>query len=654
MRIIGTGCSDPLIYQRDDYGRKMNEEQNLSRGIKMNNRRPIPAVAAGFILLFVMFPTALVDPGTLTLVGSPTTNYAGMSVTFTETMTGSAPSIWPQTVYYGDGSIATPTESSFTHKYANAGTYTAYIEWTRNSTKVRSDNVVITVNSKPTTSFAPLSGYESKPAIPTAAPIGYMEPGYTSDWTGGQAGQTTTDTVSTGNGSALLSNLNETLDDGWVNAYANGTVYHDSSVKHDGAASLKIVANADGSACEAAKTIGIHGLGAENFRLFVRSDDWANVRGSQIVLAEDSTMTKYFYLNVLDYALDLNTNNEWYEITFTRSEFESNGNPDWDNISFATLRGWSAKGKTPSIYFDTLQSFKQGGKGHVSVVFDDGWDTQYSEAFAYMQTKGVRGNIFVIPALIGDTGRVTQDNLDAMAAAKWDISGHGKLPLASLTESQLRSDVKNTKTYLDEKGYKGRNIYAYPEGQNNELVRTVIGENFEYARTINSLNQPLVYVSPHRINAFSSSNKTSPDTIQYYVDDAIVNDEWVILVFHKLVASPTVETEYSISNFRAAIDYIVASGVDCSPMSEVLANNTGEQQSNQKNMTGTPPGMPVFYRPLPESAETHLISMKTPLTIRIPSSNRMEESLALRISRMIHLSVSGSTTIEPSRRFIHA
>ncbi|HEY5139821.1 MAG TPA: hypothetical protein VIJ25_10970, partial [Methylococcales bacterium] len=245
----------------------------------MRKRQIIPVVLVAFILLLVMLPIALMDPGTLTLVGSPTTNYANMSVTFTETMTWPTSDGWSQTVYYGDGNILTPTkaERSFIHRFANTGTYEAYVEWTNNSTKIRSNNVVITINSKPTTSFAPLSGNASEPATPTATPRGYAEPGYDYNGTGGQ---TTTETANEGNGPALLSNLNETLDYGWVNAYANGTVYHDSSVKHDGAASLKIVANADGSACEAAKNIGIHGLGADNFRLFVRSDDWADVRGS--------------------------------------------------------------------------------------------------------------------------------------------------------------------------------------------------------------------------------------------------------------------------------------------------------------------------------------------------------------------------------------
>jgi peptidoglycan/xylan/chitin deacetylase (PgdA/CDA1 family) len=366
------------------------------------------------------------------------------------------------------------------------------------------------------------------------------------------------------------SHLNESLDDGWVGDH--GTVTHDSSVKHDGTASLKIVTTTDGLACEASKTVGLHSLGTDNFSIFVRSDDWADVAAAQILLSEDSSMTNFFYLNFLDYALDL-TNNEWYEMTFTRSEFGSVGNPDWNNISDIILRGWSSNGKTPTIYFDTLKSFSQGTKGHVSVVFDDGWDTQYSQAFTYMQTKGIRGNIFVIPTLIGQSGRVTQANLDAMAAANWDISGHGEFRLTTMSEADLRSDVTTTKAYLDGKGYKGRNIFAYPEGQNNDLVRSVIGQSYGYARTINAFNQPLGYISPYRINAFSSIDTTSVDYTKKYIDDAIANDEWAILVYHKIVASPTIETEYSIANFKAVIDYIVASGVDYSPMSEVLANS---------------------------------------------------------------------------------
>ena len=54
------------------------------------------------------------------------------------------------------------------------------------------------------------------------------------------------------------------------------------------------------------------------------------------------------------------------------------------------------------------------------------------------------------------------------------------------------------------------------------------------------------------------------------VTQAINNKEWLILVFHKIVTSPSVETEYSIADFGTIIDNIATQGIAVLPIRQVI------------------------------------------------------------------------------------
>jgi len=54
------------------------------------------------------------------------------------------------------------------------------------------------------------------------------------------------------------------------------------------------------------------------------------------------------------------------------------------------------------------------------------------------------------------------------------------------------------------------------------------------------------------------------------VKDAIINGDWLILVFHRIVDSNAdVETKYLKSNFESIVDSIRTRGVDVRTISEV-------------------------------------------------------------------------------------
>ena len=54
------------------------------------------------------------------------------------------------------------------------------------------------------------------------------------------------------------------------------------------------------------------------------------------------------------------------------------------------------------------------------------------------------------------------------------------------------------------------------------------------------------------------------------VDDARTNKYWLILLFHKIVASPSASTEYSIADFATVVDDIATDGIAVKTISQAI------------------------------------------------------------------------------------
>lgn len=362
------------------------------------------------------------------------------------------------------------------------------------------------------------------------------------------------------------------LDDlasGWSDEYSNGTVGHTTTEQIEGAGAIKITVSSDGLAAGMSLSV-TKDYSQSDFRLWVKSDDWDNV-GSANIIFETSSGNLYS-MHLKTYFQDLK-DDEWYDISFSRKQFAVFGSPDWGNITKIILRGWTDTAGTPTIWFDGLAEYPQAKRGIVSLCFDDGWDSQYTTGLPILEKYNYQGTNFVIPSLLGDTNYQTEAQVEEFHKKGWDIAGHNATDLTTLDAEVVEQGVRGSSEYLRNKGFRGANIYAYPNGQNNEQVREIVRKYFPVARTINWSNQPLGYINPLRINAFSPINTTTVSVIKDRIDDAVNNGNWLILIFHRIVTSPSIGTEYSTANFEEIIDYLYDQGVEVQPISRVLARN---------------------------------------------------------------------------------
>ena len=99
------------------------------------------------------------------------------------------------------------------------------------------------------------------------------------------------------------------------------------------------------------------------------------------------------------------------------------------------------------------------------------------------------------------------------------------------------------------------------------------GTYFTSCRTIYAGQQELFPPSDSRRLRVAYITSSVPLSVaDEYVEEARENHEWLILVFHKLVAgTPAASTEWRTSDFQALVDQVAASGVPVATVGDVYA-----------------------------------------------------------------------------------
>jgi len=359
----------------------------------------------------------------------------------------------------------------------------------------------------------------------------------------------------------------DALESGWTDQYGNGTVGFDTSDFREGAGSIKLIAdNATGLTGMIKALAG--NWSAKTFRFWVKSDDWTNVSLASLLISTNA-FTDFYFIHINSFIVG-KTDNEWIEVSIPRSAFSASGTPNWTTVDSVIFRLVGVNGQTPTVWFDGFGLVNEPSAGIVSIVFDDSRASAYTTGKPIMDIYGYRGTMYAIPDLIGTADYMTQAQTDNLHNSGWDIAGHHQTNLSDITAAAAETAVRSVSHYLREKGYRGAEHFAYPNGVNNDSIRSIVQRYFTTGRTIDGMNQPRNYINPMRVNAITVSSGDSTATLQGYIDNAINNKEWLILVFHNIVTTPTVSTEYSTANFDTIIDYLNSNSANVLPVSQAL------------------------------------------------------------------------------------
>lgn len=245
-----------------------------------------------------------------------------------------------------------------------------------------------------------------------------------------------------------------------------------------------------------------------------------------------------------------------------KSPDSTNGSPNVNN-TFVRLRllVTCGAGMTGTLYFGPIYKNRKT-RCVVTVGFDDGYDTTYTNAYPYMAARGVIGTQNITTGFIGNAGRLSTTQLDALKAAKWSFHNHSvhHTILTSVSVAAAQAEVLEAETWLDDHGYSyGHRTICYPGGSNSVALTagmTAIG--MRYAAPVDNVDQPQMcgINNPMYITRQGIDIAKTLAQVKAKIDSAVVRGSCLHLFTHGVsVGAGANDTE--LATFQAIIDYLV-------------------------------------------------------------------------------------------------
>lgn len=202
-------------------------------------------------------------------------------------------------------------------------------------------------------------------------------------------------------------------------------------------------------------------------------------------------------------------------------------------------------------------------KPTVVMTIDDGDETSYTEAFAYMAERNIPGSLGLCqPGIGGSSSPVSTAQVQEMIAAGWSMHNHGATHahMASMSESELVDEIAGPVNYWGAQGVTlDPHTFLLPFGERSDLVDTVLARSYRYSCLATGATFPLWdgIMNPYKIIRRPLDSPATLPAILGTLNDVEKFGHALIFYGHKLVnGAASGQTE--IANFKALIDEITA------------------------------------------------------------------------------------------------
>ena len=272
------------------------------------------------------------------------------------------------------------------------------------------------------------------------------------------------------------------------------------------------------------------------------------------------------------------TPSDWVEVVIPHTAYAyGNTELDFANIDFIYVM--SSEGAVDwNLQYIGLRP-KKLKKGIVTFTFDDGYKSQYT-GLKLLAEKGITGTLFHIKEATetGYPDYLTVGDLQKLVNYyNADIEVHGDPSYDQWNETDLANHWKNSQEWLKANGLGEGKHMAYPNGIFPENVVQLAKAYFDSCRTIIPF-VPLETYPPadrYRIRAVSGvgAGGVTVDTVKTYIDKAMEDRAWLILVFHKIGSGGTDSMWCTENDLTAIADYAIESGAEIMNYAEVFESS---------------------------------------------------------------------------------
>jgi peptidoglycan/xylan/chitin deacetylase (PgdA/CDA1 family) len=257
---------------------------------------------------------------------------------------------------------------------------------------------------------------------------------------------------------------------------------------------------------------------------------------------------------------------------------------------------------TGTAWFDDISvSEHDPAKAAVTLMFDDGEITTYTEARPALAARKMPGVAAIVTSFVGVPGYMNLNQIKALSKNGWEIASHGVThdDFTAGTVTQMRNQLRNSKNKLTQWGFLVQNV-AYPFGAYNALLLAETqAAGYRSGRAYELGDNPQG-TFPFDVKVRSVFDTTTPEEVAGWLAEAKANKRWEVIVFHTIAAQGDDAYHIAPATFRAILTKVAASGVP------VVTYNEGLNLFGVSNSTTnvTPPSAPQLPAEIPAASST--------------------------------------------------
>ncbi|GIQ69257.1 polysaccharide deacetylase family protein [Xylanibacillus composti] len=325
-----------------------------------------------------------------------------------------------------------------------------------------------------------------------------------------------------------------------------------------GTSSLKISVDSEENMTSAAQLRFVHFNLSKAKNMLVRFyvPELYNLSKFQIRLSNVAGMSDYLFWEQSRWKMVPG----WNEVLIPLSQLTAVGTANATFLEDVQTIQISVTGRdTAYIVFDALY-MNHVEEASVMFHFDDGWESQYTNAFPILSQHGYVGNVGVISGYVGSGPYMSLDQLKRLYEYGWDLFNHTNThkDLTTLDLAGIRDELLLCKKFLESNGLdRAADIAAYPYGSMNANVLRVMEEqNFRLGRTVMEEIEVAPPIQPYVLKSLNIYNNTEDIVYQRAVDHIVATGGTLMILLHRIEGNGTASIVYPTDKFEQMVDYV--------------------------------------------------------------------------------------------------
>lgn len=185
-------------------------------------------------------------------------------------------------------------------------------------------------------------------------------------------------------------------------------------------------------------------------------------------------------------------------------------------------------------------------RGLVSITWDDGVESQYTQAFPLHKKYQLPGSFFLISGSLDQKNFMTTDQAQEIQKAGNELGSHTATHphLATLGADDITRELEQSQTDLRAKFKTSFEDFVTPYGEYNDQVTSAIKTYYRSNRSVENWYNAKNNFDIYNIAVQNVYTTTTPSQVESWVKKAKTDKTWLVLVYHQ-VDNP--DDQYSVS-----------------------------------------------------------------------------------------------------------